>query len=71
MKKKIVEKEYDFSAGEKGKFYKKNIKLNLPVYLEDENLNFVKKIAQEKNTDMNTIVNDLIKENIKIARVLK
>jgi len=30
-----MKKEYDFSKGERGKFYKPNVKLNIPVYLDD------------------------------------
>jgi hypothetical protein len=33
---KIMKKEYDFSKGERGKFYRPGAKLNLPVYLEPE-----------------------------------
>jgi hypothetical protein len=29
-----MKKEYDFSKGVRGKFYKPDIQLNLPVYLE-------------------------------------
>ncbi|MBU0474594.1 MAG: hypothetical protein KKF62_10560 [Bacteroidetes bacterium] len=65
-----MEKEYDFTKGERGKFYKKDGKINLPVYLEEENLKYVEKIAKEKNLDLNTIVNKLIKENINIAQML-
>ena len=71
MKVNTMKKEYDFSDGVRGKFYKENLTLNLPVYLEPENLRFVEKIAKEKKSDLNTIVNKLIKENIKIAQVLK
>lgn len=28
--------EYDFSKGERGKFYRPGLKLQLPVYLHDE-----------------------------------
>ena len=28
--------EYDFSKGERGKFFRKNARLNLPVYLDQE-----------------------------------
>ncbi|KFN37757.1 hypothetical protein KN63_08370 [Smithella sp. F21] len=30
----IMKKEYDFSKGVRGKFYKPDIQLNIPVYLE-------------------------------------
>lgn len=29
-----MKKEYDFSKGERGKFFRRGAKLNLPVYLE-------------------------------------
>lgn len=66
-----MKKEYDFSKGERGRFYKDNLVLNLPVYLDSDNLRFVEKIARDKKSDLSTIVNQLIKENIKIAQVLK
>jgi hypothetical protein len=62
-----MKKEYDFSKGEKGKFYKKQAKLNIPVYLDQKARKFVEKIAKRKKTDMSTVVNDLIKTDMKIA----
>lgn len=43
-----MRKEYDFSKGERGKFFHKDAKLNLPVYLDDEILSFIQGIAQKK-----------------------
>ena len=54
--------EYDFSKGEKGKFYKNNIQINIPVYLEQETMQFLEDIAKKKNKDLNTIVNDILKK---------
>ena len=31
-----MKKKYDFSKGERGKFYRPDIQLNLPVYLEPD-----------------------------------
>jgi len=31
-----MKKEYNFSKGERGKFYRPDIQLNLPVYLEPD-----------------------------------
>ena len=31
-----MKKEYDFSKGERGKFFRPNVQLNLPVYLEPD-----------------------------------
>ena len=66
-----MKKEYDFSKAERGKFYQADITLNLPVYLDPDNLRFVEKIAKDNKSDMSTIVNKLIKENIRIAQVLR
>jgi hypothetical protein len=61
-----MRKEYDFSKGEKGKFFKDNIVINYPVYLEPKNLKFI-----QSKTDISKIVNELIENNIKLAKVLK
>ena len=58
-----MKKEYDFSKGERGKFYQPNIKLNLPVYLESDVAQFVQKYAKKKNIDRQTIVNDLLRKD--------
>jgi hypothetical protein len=31
-----MKKEYDFSKGERGKFYRQSAQLNIPVYLEPD-----------------------------------
>jgi len=59
--------EYDFSKGTRGKFYRPDAKLNLPIYLEDEVMAFVEKIAEKKGTDMSTVVNKLIKGDMLIS----
>ena len=66
-----MEKEYDFSKAERGKFYHPEIKLNLPVYLDEEAFAFVNTIATNKNTDVSSIVNKLIHNDIKLAEVIK
>ena len=63
--------EYNFSEAKRGKFHKDNAIFNIPIYLDPKNLRFILKIAEEKNLDTTHIVNQLIKENIKIAEVLK
>ncbi len=62
-----MKKEYDFSKGERGKFYIPNVKLNIPVYLDAVAYSFVEKIAEKKQEDVSTIVNKLIKTDKKIA----
>jgi hypothetical protein len=63
MKVKTMKEEYDFSKGERGKFYHPDADFNLPIYLEPEIATFIKKLSQTKNTDMNYIVNLLLKKD--------
>ena len=59
-----MKKEYDFSKGVRGKFYRSDADLRLPVYLEPDAAAFLRKIAEAKGTDVQQIVNDLIREDI-------
>jgi hypothetical protein len=63
--------EYDFSKGERGKFYRPDAKLNLPIYLDDEVMAFVEKMAQKKGTDMSSIVNKLLRGDMLISEVME
>jgi hypothetical protein len=66
-----MKKEYDFSKGERGKFYRPNAKLNLPVYLDEEVLAFVQRIARRRKTDLSSVVNQLLRSDMQVADVLK
>ncbi|MBN1903656.1 MAG: hypothetical protein JW927_01020 [Deltaproteobacteria bacterium] len=60
-----MRKEYDFSKGERGKFFNRDMKLNIPIYLEDQISQVVEKIASKKGIDRSAVVNALLKEDIK------
>ena len=64
-----MKKEYDFSKGERGKFYRQNLRIHLPIYLDEESLEFVEKIAK-KNADLTSVVNDIIKGERELAKTL-
>ncbi len=55
-----MEKEYDFSNGIRGKFYREDAEFQLPIYLEPEIESFFKKLAHEQKTNLNQIVNKLL-----------
>lgn len=63
-----MKEEYDFSKGERGKFYRKNVKLNIPIYLEPDIRKFVEAVASKKGMDVETIVNKMIKRNIQLVK---
>ncbi|MBQ0721420.1 MAG: hypothetical protein KBT88_00145 [Gammaproteobacteria bacterium] len=56
--------EYDFSKSERGKFYKPDATISLPVYLEAEVLSYFSAKARNKGVDLNQMVNDLLKKDI-------
>lgn len=63
--------EYDFSNAKRGKFYRPGTELNVPVYLDEEVRQFVQAIAEGKDSDISTVVNDLLRVDMKLADTLK
>jgi hypothetical protein len=55
-----MKKEYDFSKGERGKFYHPDARFNMPIYLDEEVERFVMKLAEAKKTTLAEIVNTLL-----------
>lgn len=66
-----MKKEYDFSKKERGKFYNKDAKLNLPIYLEEDTFIFVESVAKKRKTDISIVVNELLKRDMKIINYVK
>lgn len=66
-----MKKEYDFSKGERGKFYNPDADLNLPIYLEPDVAEFLRKIAKEKKLDIESIVNDWLRKDIGFIESIK
>jgi len=65
-----MKREYDFSKGERGKFFRKNVRIQLPVYLDEESFEFVEKIAKKKKADLTSVVNEIIKGDKELAKTL-
>jgi len=59
-----MRKEYDCSKGVRGKFYRPNIELNLPIYLEPDVAKFVQELAKKKNMGLEALINDWLRKNI-------
>ncbi len=66
-----MRKEYDFSKGERGKFYRPDIKLNIPVYLDEEVAGFIDRIAEKKGCDRSSVVNELLRQDMKLAEAME
>ena len=66
-----MKREYDFSKGTRGKFYRAKARLNLPVYLDPDVRRFVEQIAHNQRSDISRVVNQLLKSDMKLAKVLQ
>ncbi|MEI7898995.1 MAG: hypothetical protein WCK89_01995 [bacterium] len=66
-----MKKEYDFSKGERGKFYRPHAKFNTPVYLDDEVREFVQKIADNKQANVSAVVNLLLRSDMKMVEAAR
>jgi len=66
-----MREEYDFSKGERGKFYRPDAELNIPVYLDEDVASFLRKLAEQKGTDVETIVNDWLRQSIRLVESAK
>lgn len=63
-----MEKEYDFSQGERGKFYHPDVHLNLPIYLDDDIADAVVNYAEQRKVDVQTAVNEILRQNRKLLQ---
>lgn len=66
-----MKKEYDFSKGERGKFYSPDAKLNIPIYLDEEVIAFIENIANKKGTDFSSVTNQILRSNMQLVEVIK
>jgi uncharacterized protein (DUF4415 family) len=58
-----LKKEYDFSKGIRGRFYRPK-KISTTVRLDNDILLFLKKLATEKKTGYQTLMNSVLREYI-------
>jgi hypothetical protein len=71
MPNKDMKSEYDFSKGERGKFHRPDAKFNLPIYLNDDVLDFVQKIAKKKKKDVSEVVNEMLLIEKRLVEVIQ
>jgi len=69
MKGDSMRDEYDFSKGERGKFYRPDAKIHLPLYLDDDVQAKLLSLAAAKGEDYSVFVNDLLKKDIELIQL--
>ncbi len=58
--------EYDFSEGERGKFFRGETTLVPPIHLDPEILSYLSERAAAQGTSLNVLVNRLLKKDIEL-----
>jgi len=68
-----MKKEYDFTNAQQGIFYRQIEELDIPIYLDQEVKEFFLKNLQNKNNNfsLNETINSLLKQDIKISKLMK
>ncbi len=66
-----MKQEYDFKKGERGKFFRENTRLNLPVYLDEEVQNYLQERARAKGIEVSKLVNEMLRQEIKLIETVK
>ena len=63
--------EYDFSKGERGKFFRPDAKLRLPIYLDADVQEYLAERAAQKGVPLGEMVNSLLRAEIRIIESVK
>ncbi|MGA3261308.1 MAG: hypothetical protein ABSE35_20680 [Bryobacteraceae bacterium] len=61
---------YDFSKAERGKFYRKEARLRLPIYLDGKLQERLERIAQKNGRDVSDVVKDLLVKDVELLEEL-
>ncbi|MGQ3685488.1 MAG: hypothetical protein ACUBOA_10865 [Candidatus Loosdrechtia sp.] len=65
-----MKKEYNFSEGERGKFYRPDAESYLPIYIDPDTMEVLRKFSKKKGVEVATIVNEWIKKDISIVETI-
>jgi hypothetical protein len=63
--------EYDFSRGERGKFFRPEAELRLPIYLNADVQAYLAERSIQKGIPLGELVNTLLKQEIQMIETVK
>lgn len=63
--------EYDFTNGERGKFFRPNAEFRLPIYLDADVQGYLAEQAARKGISLNDLINGLLKQDIQIIESVR
>ncbi len=61
-----MKREYDFSKGVRGKFYRKGAELRLPIYLDAKLQGQVERLAKKNGKDVGEMVSQLVRKEVEV-----
>lgn len=59
-----IKREYDFSKGVRGQFYRKGAELRLPIYLDPKPQEQLERLARKNGKGIGEMVNQLVRKRI-------
>ena len=66
-----MQAEYGFSKGERGKFYDPEVAFNLPIYLDKDVDEFMRKLADETGKDVEELVNEWLRSGMQLIQSIQ
>ena len=63
--------EYNFRKGERGKFFRPDADMRLPIYLDSDGQSYLAERAAQKGIPLGEMVNGLLKREIQIIESVK
>ena len=63
--------EYDFSRGERGKFYSPDAEFEVPIYLDPEIAGYLNARAEAKGVEVEQLINDMLRRDIALVESVK
>jgi hypothetical protein len=63
-----MKKEYDFSKGERGRFFHPEATLNVPVYLDQDVESWFAEKAKSQGVELQSLVNKLLRKDISLIQ---
>lgn len=63
-----MKKDYDFSNAGRGKFYRADAQLNIPIYLDQDIENWLTEKVKAKGVNLQSLVNELLRKDISLIQ---
>ncbi|MDQ6968061.1 MAG: hypothetical protein Q9M14_05190 [Mariprofundaceae bacterium] len=64
----MMKKEYDFSKGERGRFFHTETTLNVPVYLDQDVESWFAEKAKSRGVELHDLVNKMLRKDISLIQ---